>query len=57
MRKLREAAGVESGLARRGVKTAVLKDLSRNALKDACMVTNPRRPSHRDIEVIYEEAL
>lgn len=57
MRDLREAAGVTSGLAQRGVKTGELKDLSRNALRDACMVTNPRRPNHRDVEVIYEEAL
>jgi len=57
MRKLREAAGVRDGLASRGVRSADIVGLSRNALRDACMVTNPRRPNHRDIEAIYEEAL
>ena len=34
-----------------------IPELSRKAFADACIVTNPRRPSVRDIEVIYEEAL
>jgi alcohol dehydrogenase len=30
--------------------------LAENAMMDACMVTNPRRPVKKDIEAIYEKA-
>ncbi len=55
--QLRRKAGVGRGLSGLGVKTADLSVLSGKAIKDPCMVTNPRRPNLRDIEVIYEEAL
>ncbi|GFE62454.1 iron-containing alcohol dehydrogenase [Geobacter sp. AOG2] len=58
VRRLRTAAGISGGLGDRGVRSGDLGDLAANALRDACMVTNPRHPRHqRDIEVIYEEAL
>ncbi len=58
VRRLRTAAGISGGLGDRGVRSGDLSDLAANALRDACMVTNPRHPRHqRDIEVIYEEAL
>jgi alcohol dehydrogenase class IV len=57
VRDLRIRAGVHGGLGERRVARTDVGDLSRNALRDACMVTNPRRPAHRDVEVIYEEAL
>jgi alcohol dehydrogenase class IV len=34
-----------------------VSELAEHALGDACLVTNPRRPNQRDLEVIYEEAL
>jgi len=34
-----------------------IPDLAANAMHDACMVTNPRRPSADEIERLYAEAL
>lgn len=53
----KEKAGILPGLASRGVKSADIAALAKKAMKDPCMVTNPRRPDVRDIEVLYEEAL
>ncbi len=55
--RLRRAAGVDRRLGQLGVRTTDLAMLSEKAVKDPCMVTNPRRPTSRDIEVIYAEAL
>jgi alcohol dehydrogenase len=56
VRRLRTAAGISGGLGDRGVQSGDVGGLAANALRDACMVTNPRHPNQRDIEVIYEEA-
>ena len=40
-----------------GVRREDILDLSLNALNDACLVTNPRRPSLKDVEGLYERAL
>jgi alcohol dehydrogenase class IV len=56
VRRLKFAAGIRRTLAERNVSRADLGDLARKALADPCIVTNPRRPVVRDIEVIYEEA-
>jgi len=55
--QFKKSAGIIKTLGQRGVKTADIPELAAKALKDACMVTNPRDPSQRDIEVVYEEAL
>ncbi len=52
-----EAANVIPGLAERGISRTNIPDLALKAMSDPCMVTNPRRPNQRDVEVIYEEAL
>lgn len=57
MRDLRMEAGVNRSLGELGVLKEDIPALAGKALKDICMVTNPRRPSRRDVEVIYEEAL
>ncbi|HJV65670.1 MAG TPA: alcohol dehydrogenase-like regulatory protein ErcA [Geomonas sp.] len=57
IRKLKEAAGIMRNLSNVGVSPSDLNFYSDHALNDPCMVTNPRRPTHRDIEVIYEESL
>ncbi|KAB2889386.1 MAG: iron-containing alcohol dehydrogenase [Desulfobulbaceae bacterium] len=57
IRDLKEEVGIRSTLAERGVTIADIPELARNAIKDPCMVTNPRMPNQRDIEVVYEEAL
>ena len=54
---LRVELGVQGTLAGRGVKGADVSRLAEQAMCDACLVTNPRRPNRRDLEVIYEEAL
>jgi len=55
--RLREEVGVYHTLSQMGVSRSDIPQLAKNALNDACMVTNPRRPNQRDIEVVYEEAL
>ncbi len=54
---LKKRAGVANTLSFKGVKGVDLPDLSRKAISDACMLTNPRRASKSDLEVIYREAL
>jgi alcohol dehydrogenase len=57
IRRLRRAVGIDRTLGQTGVDRTDVSDLARNAMLDPCMVTNPRRPGLRDIEVLYEEAL
>ena len=57
IRRLRASVGIEKRLGEIGVQRADVPVLSAKAMKDPCMVTNPRKPVQRDIEVIYEEAL
>ena len=52
----RRQLGFESGLVKRGVRHEDITLLSRKALADPCMVTNPRRLELADIEAIFEEA-
>ncbi len=54
---LRRSAGIDRRLGDLGVRPDDIHMLGKKAIKDPCMVTNPRRPNLRDIEVIYEEAL
>jgi alcohol dehydrogenase class IV len=49
--------GITGTLSDIGVARADIPALARSALRDACIVTNPRRPSARDIEVVFELAL
>lgn len=48
----------EAGISQTGEDMELRREdivqLAENALYDACIVTNPRRPTQRDIEVIYE---
>lgn len=55
--RLKKAVGIEQSLGQKGVHRTDVHALSRKAINDPCIVTNPRRPGQRDIEVIYEEAL
>lgn len=55
--RLKRAAGIERRLAQLGVHRTDVPELTRKAIKDPCLVTNPRWANERDIEVIYEEAL
>ncbi len=49
--------GIPSGLAELGVKTEDLEVMATNAQKDACGLTNPRRPSLDDVIQIYKNAM
>jgi alcohol dehydrogenase len=54
---LKNGVGITKTLGQKGATLAEIPTLARKALKDPCMVTNPRIPNQRDIEVIYEESL
>ncbi len=57
LNRLRTASGIGRRLGQIGVNRTYIPELARKALDDPCMVTNPCRPSQRDIEAIYEAAL
>jgi alcohol dehydrogenase class IV len=57
VRRLRMDVGFNQTLGQMGIKRSDIPELAEKAMRDACMVTNPRRPVIRDIEVIYEESL
>jgi alcohol dehydrogenase class IV len=57
IRRLREAAGLRDNLSQCGVHRTEVHELAEITLNDPCVVTNPRTPSQRDIEVIYEGSL
>jgi alcohol dehydrogenase class IV len=54
--QLVKAAGIHHSLGSTGLHTGDIPELARKAMLDACMVTNPRRPTQQDIEAIYERA-
>ena len=55
--RLRNAVGITKSLGERGASSSDIPLLAKKAIQDPCMITNPRMPTVRDIEVIYEEAL
>jgi alcohol dehydrogenase class IV len=55
--RLREQIGITEALSGQGVTRDHLPLLAAKAMEDACMVTNPRRPTQQDIEGIYAQAL
>ncbi len=57
LRTFRGKIGVSGTLSRQGVSLSDIPTLAKKALADPCMLTNPKRPTLRDIEAIYEEAL
>ncbi|HTH16807.1 MAG TPA: alcohol dehydrogenase-like regulatory protein ErcA [Magnetospirillum sp.] len=57
LRSLRQGAGIHDGLRARGLTPDTLKTLADQAVRDACIYTNPRRASAADVEAIYSEAL
>ena len=54
---LKAEVGLTQKLAAYGVNVSDIPTLSEKALRDPCIVTNPRKSSQRDVEVVYEEAL
>jgi alcohol dehydrogenase len=57
IRTLSADVGIPSGLTELGVKEKDLKIMAENAQKDACGLTNPRRPTLDDVINIYKAAL
>jgi alcohol dehydrogenase len=49
--------GIPAGLGELGVKEADLEIMAKNALKDACGLTNPRCPNMEDVIQIYKNAI
>jgi alcohol dehydrogenase len=54
--RLKRSSGVYQTLEQIGISRSDIPRLAQSAMQDACMVTNPRRPSQKDIEEIYEKA-
>jgi alcohol dehydrogenase len=57
VRLLKEAVGLTITLGQAGVNLSDIPVLSGKAMTDPCILTNPRKSSKRDVEVVYEEAL
>jgi 1,3-propanediol dehydrogenase len=55
--RLAREVGVPSGLRALGVRETDLDRLAELALRDACMSTNPREASHREMVDLYRAAL
>ncbi len=54
---LKKEVGITGSLEERGVKLTDVPGLSDKAIKDACMVTNPKTVVLDDIKAIYREAI
>ncbi|SIQ22117.1 alcohol dehydrogenase-like regulatory protein ErcA [Marinobacterium stanieri] len=54
---LKHEVGLYQSLADQGVHLTDIPYLSQNAIKDPCILTNPRKSNLRDVEAVYEEAL
>ncbi len=57
IRELIADIGLAKGLGDMGLRGKDIPVLSRNALNDACLVTNPRPATAEDIEQIFQNAL
>jgi alcohol dehydrogenase len=55
--KLSADIGIPSGLTELGVKEEDLKVMAENAMKDACMLTNPRTATLDEVIGIFKKAL
>ncbi len=57
VRDLADEVGMPKGLAALGVTDAVVPQLARTTLKDACMATNPRETDARGLVALFRAAL
>nr|WP_281415227.1 iron-containing alcohol dehydrogenase [Geobacter hydrogenophilus] len=57
IRELIADIGLAKGLGDMGLREEFIPLLSRNALNDACLVTNPRNATVEDIEMIFRKAM
>ncbi|BCS95009.1 iron-containing alcohol dehydrogenase [Desulfoluna limicola] len=54
--ELKDTLGIRKTFGDHGVQKEDIPELSRKALHDACMVTNPKQPTLRDLQGLYEES-
>jgi alcohol dehydrogenase class IV len=54
---LRKTLNVDVSLGKLGIKPGDIPVLAAQAIKDPCIATNPRRPTRKEIEELYEQAL
>jgi len=54
---LKDKAHVNYSLKHVGVRGEDIPELARKAMNDACIITNPKRPSQSDVEEIFKNAL
>jgi alcohol dehydrogenase class IV len=57
LEKLRKTLNVDLALGDVGVEPGDIPELAAQAMKDPCVATNPRRPTQKEIEGLYEKAL
>jgi alcohol dehydrogenase class IV len=57
LRAFKKGVQLDLRLRDRGITRSDIPFLARTALADPCIETNPRAPTQRDLETIYEEAL
>ncbi len=57
IRELKLSLGISYTLGKSGLSSSDIPLLSKNAINDPCIITNPRDANNRDVEVIYESAL
>jgi len=57
IRDLKLEAGINYSLKDVGVTTSDIPELAGKAMNDACIITNPRRPTQKDVEEIFKNAL
>jgi alcohol dehydrogenase class IV len=54
--RLTQAAGSYYSLSQLGVSRDDIPELAERALSDPCIFTNPRQPTQKELEAIYEQA-
>ncbi len=57
VRNLKEQIGLHRRLSSLGVAAEDIPGLSRKALRDPCLITNPRKITLKDIQALYEKTL
>jgi alcohol dehydrogenase class IV len=57
VRELARDVGIPAGLAELGLPEETIPELSRNAMNDACFITNPRDADEEEISEIFRQVL
>lgn len=57
VQRLIQDIGLAKGLSQLGLQEEFIPVLSRNAMKDACLVTNPRSATYEDLLAIFHSAM